>query len=107
MSQDQDPEDLNKSRPADFDRSRRDFLRKLGIAMGGVAVGGGGAVGTAFGQSGIPNDYKFYRVLTIDPMVQNLYVGGLIPGVMMGNYSSSGDDPQRDVIYFHGKTLVS
>jgi hypothetical protein len=49
-----------KEHADEFSVSRREFLRGLGTALGGVAIGGG-AVDTAFGQGGIPSGYTFYR----------------------------------------------
>src|SRR5581483_6614255 len=88
--------------------SRREFLRKLGSALGGVALTGGGAVGPLFGQTPLPSGYKFYLVLTagdgrnyngtINP------VGGLGAAVMLGTFDYQGKSQYQDVIYFHGTT---
>jgi hypothetical protein len=45
------------------DRTRREFLKQVGGALGGLAIAGGlGA--NAGAQGAIPSGYKFYRVLT-------------------------------------------
>jgi hypothetical protein len=87
--------------------NRREFLKKLGTALGGVALTGGGAVGPLFGQTQLPSGYKFYRVLTAND--GQAYSGGVNPvgtlsaAVMLGAFQAEGK-PQKDVIYFHGTT---
>ena len=44
--------------------SRREFLKQMGVALGGVALTGGGAIGPLFGQTPLPSGYNFYRVWT-------------------------------------------
>lgn len=103
------PHDEESKAPRDIREadSRREFLRKLGAALGGVALTGGGAVGPLFGQTPLPSGYKFYRVLTAND--GQVYNGGVNPvgtlsaAVMLGAFQAEGK-PQKDVIYFHGTT---
>lgn len=84
--------------------TRRDFLKVMGGALGGVALTTGGGIGNAAGGSlgTIPNGYTFYRVWTAndgvswpgDPGFPNP-VGDLTAVSMM-----AGDTP---FIYFHGQ----
>ncbi len=86
--------------------SRREFLRKLGTALGGVALTGGGAVGPLFGQTPLPSGYNFNIVWTAGlPTINGIPnpVGGLGAAVMLGSFQAEGK-PQTDVIYFHGTT---
>lgn len=104
MPQDKESKAFDDIRESD---SRREFLKKLGTALGGVALTGGGAVAPLFGQTPLPSGYNFYLVMkagdgrqygqTINP------VGGLGAGVMIGTFDAEGK-PQNDVIYFHGTT---
>lgn len=104
MPQDEESKASDDIREPD---SRREFLRKLGTAVGGVALTGGGAVGPLFGQTPLPSGYNFYRVLTAGDGVS--YggsinpVGGLGAAVMLGTFEVEGK-PQSDVMYFHGTT---
>ena len=90
-----------------FSESRRDFLRGLGVTVGGAAIGGGG-IGTAFGQGAIPSGYTFHRVLTmlppfLHPIIPPPYgITNITPGVFLGSFNSPGSDPGQSVIFFHG-----
>jgi hypothetical protein len=96
-----------RERGDEFSVSRRDFLRGLGTALGGVAIGGG-SVNTAFGQGGIPNGYTFYRLVTIGSIYAiNNDIGGLTPAVMLGSVNSIEGDPSAGVIFFHGKSKTT
>jgi hypothetical protein len=82
------------------DRSRREFLKQVGGALGGVAIAGG--FGTNAGAQGaIPSAYKFYRVLVANDGTNP--VQSLTAAVMIGAFNSPGKD-NTDVIYFHGTT---
>ncbi|MBV8069158.1 MAG: hypothetical protein JO270_04585 [Acidobacteriaceae bacterium] len=105
MRQDEESNVSGDSRESD---NRREFLKKLGTALGGVALTGGGAVAPLFGQATpLPSGYKFYRVLTAND--EQPYSGGVNPvgtlsaAVMLGAFQAEGK-PQKDVIYFHGTT---
>lgn len=95
----------DKKQPEQLDLSRRDFLQALGMALGGVVIGGG-TFGTAYGQGGgIPSGYTFYRVLTVGTSNANEQdVGGITPGVMVGSFNSAGNDPNLGSIFFHGSS---
>jgi hypothetical protein len=81
------------------DRSRREFLKQVGGALGGLAVAGG--FGTNAGAQGaIPSAYKFYRVLVANDGTNP--VQSLSAAVMIGAFNSPGK--KNDVIYFHGST---
>ena len=54
--------DEDKTRFTNSD-SRRDFLGKVGAALGSVALAGGGGSGLGRAQGTIPNGYQFYRIL--------------------------------------------
>ena len=83
------------------DRSRREFLKQVGGALGGVAIAGG--FGTNAGAQGaIPSAYKFYRVLVANDGTNP--VQSLSAAVMIGTFSNPGKNKQTDVIYFHGTT---
>ena len=83
------------------DRSRREFLKQVGGALGGVAIAGG--FGTNAGAQGaIPSAYKFYRVLVANDGTNP--VQSLSAAVMIGAFSNPGKNKQTDVIYFHGTT---
>jgi hypothetical protein len=89
----------------EFSTSRRNFLRGLGTALGGVAIGGGTA-GVAFGQGGIPSGYTFYRFITVGDVFANTNrIGGITPAVMLGSVNSAGGDPSSGVMFFHGKQM--
>jgi hypothetical protein len=82
------------------DRSRREFLKQVGGALGGLAIAGGlGA--NAGAQGAIPSGYKFYRVLNANDGTNP--VQSLSAAVMIGGFNSPGKN-QTDVIYFHGTT---
>jgi hypothetical protein len=84
------------------DRSRREFLKQVGGALGGLAITGGlGA--NAGAQGAIPSGYKFYRVLTANDGSNP--VQSLSAAVMIGGFNSPGKN-QTDVIYFHGTTTA-
>jgi hypothetical protein len=86
--------------------SRRGFLKQMGVALGGVALTGGGAVSPLFGQTPLPSGYSFYRVWTAGvPVINGIPnpVGGLGAAVMLGSFQAEGK-PQSEVIYFHGTT---
>jgi hypothetical protein len=86
--------------------SRREFLKQMGVALGGVALTGGGAIAPLFGQTPLPSGYNFYIVWTAGLATINGIpnpVGGLGAAVMLGSFQSEGK-PQTDVIYFHGTT---
>jgi hypothetical protein len=98
MSQGKEPEDLPLS--------RRGFLRGLGIAIGGVAAGGG-ASQIAFGQAAIPSGYTFYRLLTVGDAIMNAgNVAAMTPAIMIGNYNSIGSDVSLNTLFFHGTSKV-
>jgi len=103
------PQDKEWKAPDDIRESdsRREFLRKLGTALGGVALTGGGAVSPLFGQTPLPSGYNFYRVMTAGDGIAyggNINpVGGLGAAVMIGTFDAP-EKPQNDVIYFHGTT---
>ena len=82
-------------------QTRRDFARRIGTALGGVALLGRGR--NAFGQ--IPSGYTFYRVLTAsDGQKYNgltNIVGDLTAAVMMGTTQEVGKPP-LGYVYFHG-----
>jgi hypothetical protein len=90
--------------------SRRDFLGKLGAALGGtVLVGGGSGVGR--GQGVVPNGYQFHPILVANdnapytPFAHNP-VAGLTAAVMLGSAVETGK-PGYNVIYFHGTTTAA
>jgi len=97
---------MSEENPSDnFSESRRDFLRGVGVTVGGAAIGGGG-IGSAFGQGAIPSGYTFHRVLLIPPQhhpfVPSPYgIANLTPGVFLGSFNSPGSDPGQSVIFFH------
>jgi hypothetical protein len=92
-----------EERADEFSVSRRNFLRGLGTALGGVAIGGGTA-GIAFGQGGIPSGYTFYRFITVGDEFANINsIGGITPAVMLGSVNSAVGDPSSGVMFFHGK----
>src|SRR5215831_9449046 len=83
------------------DRSRREFLKRVGGALGGLTIAGG--LGTNAGAQGaIPSAYKFYRVLVAKDGTNP--VESLSAAVMIGAFNNPGKDKQTDVIYFHGAT---
>jgi hypothetical protein len=84
--------------------SRRDFLKILGTALGGVALAGG-AEPPLFGQTPLPSGYRFFRVLTAGaPLNGNTNpVAALGAAVMLGTFEAQGKG-NYDVIYFHGTT---
>lgn len=84
--------------------SRRDFLKILGTAVGGVALTGGAAP-PLFGQTPLPSGYKFFRVLTAGaPLNGNVNpVAALGAAVMLGTFEAQGKG-NYDVVYFHGTT---
>jgi len=97
----------DKARSTNSD-SRREFLGKLGAALGGAAlVGGGAVIGRA--QGVIPNGYQFYPILIANDNAP--YPGGwahnpvseLTAAVMLGSAVATGK-PGFNVIYFHGVT---
>ena len=67
------------------DRSRREFLKQVGGALGGLAIAGG--FGTDAGaQSAMPSAYKFYRVLSANDgtnSVQSLSAAAIIGGLTL------------------------
>ena len=82
------------------DRSRREFLKQVGGALGGLAIAGG--FGTDAGAQGaLPSAYKFYRVLSANDGTNS--VQSLSAAVMIGGFNTPGKN-QTDVIYFHGTT---
>ena len=82
------------------DPTRREFLKQVGGALGGLAIAGGlGA--NAGAQGAIPSGYKFYRVLTANDGTNP--VQSLSAAVMIGGFNTPGKN-QTDVIYFHGTT---
>jgi hypothetical protein len=84
------------------DRSRREFLKQVGGALGGLAIAGG--FGTNAGAQGaIPSAYKFYRVLNANDGTNS--VQSLTAAVMIGGFNTPGKN-QTDVIYFHGTTTA-
>jgi hypothetical protein len=86
--------------------SRREFLKQMGVALGGVALTGGGAISPLFGQTPLPSGYNFYRVWTAGvPIINEIPnpVSSLGAAVMLGSFQAEGK-PQSDVIYFHGRT---
>jgi hypothetical protein len=86
--------------------SRREFLKQMGVALGGVALTGGGGIGPLFGQTPLPSGYNFNIVWTAGlPKINGINnpVGGLGAAVMLGSFQAEGK-PQSDVIYFHGTT---
>jgi hypothetical protein len=86
------------------ENTRREFLGKLGIALGGVVLGG---IGHA--QNALPNGYHFYRIF--DANDGNVYPGYSKPNpvaevtaaVMIGSAPVASKQP-LNVIYFHGNT---
>jgi hypothetical protein len=104
MPQDKESKASDDIRQSD---SRREFLKKLGTALGGVALTGGGAVSPLFGQSPLPSGYNFHIVLKAGDGrsyggITNP-VASLGAAVMIGSFDAPGK-PQKDVIYFHGTT---
>ncbi|AXC11915.1 hypothetical protein ACPOL_2599 [Acidisarcina polymorpha] len=96
-----------EERGDEFSVSRRNFLRGLGTALGGVALGGG-AVGAAFGQGGIPSGYTFYRLITVGNTYANQNdIGGITPAVMLGSVNSVEGDPSAGVVFFHGTSKAT
>ena len=82
--------------------SRREFLKQMGVALGGVALTGGGAISPLFGQTPLPSGYNFYRVWTAGvPIINEIPnpVSSLGAAVMLGSFQAEGK-PQSDVIYF-------
>lgn len=82
--------------------NRRDFLSRLGTALGGVTLIGGGNF--LLGQTALPSGYKFYRVLTTGkplPTGTNP-VKTVGAAVMMGSFEHPEKPVQSDVVYFHG-----
>ncbi len=100
--------DQDKARFTNGD-SRRDFLGKVGAALGGVALAGGGGSGIGRAQGTIPNGYQFYRILdandgrTYPGMNIPNPVGELTAAVMLGSASQTGKSPYN-LLYFHGRT---
>jgi hypothetical protein len=83
--------------------NRRDFLRKLGTALGGVTLIGGGS-NLLLGQTALPSGYRFYRVLTTGkplPFGTNP-VKTVGAAVMLGSFEHPQKPVQTDVLYFHG-----
>jgi hypothetical protein len=82
--------------------SRRDFVKKLGVALGGVSIlGHGAARGRALGT--IPNGYTFYRVLHANAggkfgIFPN-QLGNITGSVMM---ASAPDNDGIGYVYVHG-----
>ncbi|MBV9226614.1 MAG: twin-arginine translocation signal domain-containing protein [Acidobacteriaceae bacterium] len=90
--------------------SRRDFLGKLGAALGGAALAGGGSIiGRA--QGVIPNGYQFYPILIANDNAPypggwaHNPVGELTAAVMLGSAVATGK-PGFNVVYFHGTTTA-
>ncbi|MBV8829256.1 MAG: hypothetical protein JO108_08545, partial [Acidobacteriaceae bacterium] len=82
-------------------QSRRDFAKRIGTALGGVALLGRGP--SAFGQ--IPSGCTFYRVLNANDGqsyngMPNI-VADLTAAVMMGTTQEPGKPP-LGYVYFHG-----
>ena len=90
--------------------SRRDFLGKLGAALGGAVLAGGGS-GVGRGQGVVPNGYQFHPILVANdnapytPFAHNP-VAGLTAAVMLGSAVETGK-PGYNVIYFHGTTTAA
>ncbi len=84
--------------------SRRNFLRKVGVALGGVTLAGSGQYDAARAQGVLPNGYKFFRVLTIGVPLPNGAnpVAVLGAGVMLGSFEHPLKNTHSDVLYFHG-----
>ena len=96
-----------QERADEFSVSRRDFLRGLGTALGGVAIGGG-VTGAAFGQGGIPSGYTFYRLITVGSVYANQAdIGDITPAVMLGSVNGIEGAPSSGVIFFHGKSKAT
>ena len=85
--------------------NRREFLGRLGAALGGVALAGGGAR-FGYGQSAIPNGYNFYCMLQAnDGAVYNGQpnpVAELTAAVMLGTSPNPGKTTEQNFIYMHG-----
>jgi hypothetical protein len=83
--------------------TRRDFVKTLGAALGGVSIlGHGGARGRALGT--IPNSYRFYRVLNANAAgrfgIFPNWLGDITGSVMM---ASPPDGEGIGYIYVHGR----
>lgn len=96
---------MGEEKPSgEFSVSRRDFLRGLGVTVGGATIGGARGY-DAYGQGVIPRDYTFYPVLFTNPALNPLLpwdVGSLTPGVFLGSFNSPGNDPNLSTIFYHG-----
>ena len=90
--------------------SRRDFLGKLGVALGGAVLTGGGS-GIGRGQGVVPNGYQFHPILVANdnaPYGNTPHnpVAELTAAVMLGSAVETGK-PGYNVIYFHGTTTAA
>ncbi|MBV9034045.1 MAG: hypothetical protein JO182_06090 [Acidobacteriaceae bacterium] len=87
----------------DSNSNRREFIGRLGAALGGVAFAGGGAR-FGYGQSAIPNGYNFYCMLQAnDGSVYNGQpnpVAEMTAAVMLGTNQKPGGTV--GFIYMHG-----
>src|SRR6185312_4872969 len=86
---------------------RREFMQKLGMALGGVVLAGGSS-STGYGQTSIPNAYNFYRVVTANDGAKYGAevnpIGELTAAVMLGSSPTNDKTTLSNFVYVHGVT---
>lgn len=82
-------------------RSRRDFVRAFGGALGGVSLLARSGM-AAQALASLPSGYRFYRILTAGQKEpgQLIFVGGMTGSLMMASPLSGGPG----YVYLHGQT---